>query len=310
MDSQSSPEDSLVLDSRPNAVETLLTHETLEILAQSIASFPAKERAIILLHKVNGRTQKETAVELNLPVRTVENIRSKASSAAKPISSGMASKSSSTDMKTPAQFPTDAITRGTLFDHARTQGLAQELTDRVVLVVKRQEKRRRTVRRSVGALLLIVGFSLWGVPYFRSTDTVITQVANRQTLALSDGSFADLNAQTQLRTDFRYGRRIVRLSTGEAFFTIVKDLENPFLVETPAGIIRVTGTRFNVRLLEGEQIEVTLLDGAVEVPQEMKECVEGVRAPIGALGASFAGRFIKLFAVMYQGFAVPSRVDP
>lgn len=168
-------------------------------------------------------------------------------------------------MKTPAQFPTDAITRGTLFDHARTQGLAQELTDRVVLAVKRQEKRRRTVRRSVGALILIVGFSLWGVPYFRSTDTVITQVANRQTLALSDGSFADLNAQTQLRTDFRYGRRIVRLSTGEAFFTIVKDLENPFLVETPAGIIRVTGTRFNVRLLEGEQIEVTLLDGAVEV---------------------------------------------
>lgn len=72
VDSQSSPEDSLVLDSRPNAVETLLTHETLEILAQSIASLPAKERAIILLHKVNGRTQKETAVELNLPVRTVE----------------------------------------------------------------------------------------------------------------------------------------------------------------------------------------------------------------------------------------------
>ncbi|HRJ46265.1 MAG TPA: RNA polymerase sigma factor [Opitutaceae bacterium] len=72
VDFQSSPDDSLVLDSRPNAVETLLTHETLEILAHSIACLPAKERAVILLHKVNGRTQKETAAELDLPVRTVE----------------------------------------------------------------------------------------------------------------------------------------------------------------------------------------------------------------------------------------------
>lgn len=72
VDLQSSPADSLVLDSRPNAIETLLTHETLDILAQSIASLPAKERAVILLHKVNGLTQRDTATELNLPVRTVE----------------------------------------------------------------------------------------------------------------------------------------------------------------------------------------------------------------------------------------------
>lgn len=168
-------------------------------------------------------------------------------------------------MKPPAQFPKDAATRATLFDHVRTQGLTQELADRVVLAVKKREAARRTVRRSIGALVVILGIGLWAVPYFRSTSMVVTQAANRQTLALSDGSFADLNAQTQLRMDFRYGRRTVRLTAGEAFFTVAKNPDHPFLVETPAGTVRVTGTRFNVRLYGEQQLEVTLLDGAVEL---------------------------------------------
>lgn len=72
VDSQSSPDDSLVLDSGPNAVEILLSRETVQLLAQAIANLPPKERAVILLHKVNGLTQKETSLRLDLPVRTVE----------------------------------------------------------------------------------------------------------------------------------------------------------------------------------------------------------------------------------------------
>lgn len=72
IDSRRSSEDILVPESRPTAVETLLTDELLQLLAQSIAQLPAKERAVILLHKVNGLSQKETAAALNLPVRTVE----------------------------------------------------------------------------------------------------------------------------------------------------------------------------------------------------------------------------------------------
>ncbi|MBL9215669.1 MAG: FecR domain-containing protein [Opitutaceae bacterium] len=160
-------------------------------------------------------------------------------------------------------LPPDAATRGTLFDRARSQGLAQALAERVAVAVRQQEKRRRKVRRGLGVAGLLIGLGVWAVPYFRSTDEILTQVANRQTVALRDGSHADLNAQTQLRTDFRYGRRMVRLTAGEAFFTVAKDTEHPFLVETPAGTVRVTGTRFNVRLLADRQVEVTLLDGAV-----------------------------------------------
>lgn len=161
------------------------------------------------------------------------------------------------------QFPADAASRVTLFDQARSQGLAQELTERVTHAVKQHDARKRNARRGIGLAALLIGFSVWAIPYYRSTGAISTKVANRQTLALEDGSSVDLNAQSQLRTDFRYNRRVVRLTAGEAFFTVAKDTKHPFLVETPAGTVRVTGTKFNVRLAETGVAEVTLLEGAV-----------------------------------------------
>lgn len=72
VDAERSADDSLVLDNRPNAVEILLTRETLQLLAQAIAQLPPKERAVILLHKVNGLAQREAAEKLNFSVRSVE----------------------------------------------------------------------------------------------------------------------------------------------------------------------------------------------------------------------------------------------
>lgn len=72
VDEQRSADELFVLDSRPNAVETLITREALQLLAQAIASLPPKERAVILLHKVGGLSQKEAAEKLQFPVRSVE----------------------------------------------------------------------------------------------------------------------------------------------------------------------------------------------------------------------------------------------
>lgn len=141
-----------------------------------------------------------------------------------------------------------------------------DLLEPVLLEIERQVKlkRRRRTRRTAAATVLFLALgAFWAVPYYRETDTLTTVAANRQTLALADGSTAELNARTSLRTDFRYGRRTVRLTQGEAFFTVAKDSAHPFLVETPAGTIRVTGTQFNVRLDPASAPEVTLLEGAV-----------------------------------------------
>lgn len=92
-----------------------------------------------------------------------------------------------------------------------------------------------------------------------------TAVAQRQALTLSDGSQIELNAHTTLRVDFDRAERRVRLARGRAFFTVAKDTDRPFIVETPAGSVRVTGTRFDVHTDTASPFEVTVLDGSVQV---------------------------------------------
>jgi transmembrane sensor len=131
-------------------------------------------------------------------------------------------------------------------------------------------------RRRPGWLPLAAGLAaalalsaVWLVPYFRDTQRVATVAAQRSTLSLPDGSRTELNAQTALFTDFRRGRRFVRLEKGEAFFSVAKDAAHPFSVETPGGTVRVTGTQFNVRLAPDGHPEVTLLEGAVEIQNSL-----------------------------------------
>lgn len=124
-------------------------------------------------------------------------------------------------------------------------------------------KMPRWLPLTVGFAAAVALAALWVVPYFRDTRTVATVAAQRSLLSLPDGSHADLNAQTALYTDFRHDRRFVRLEKGEAFFSIAKDAAHPFVVETPDGTVRVTGTAFNVRLVAGAVPEVTLIEGSV-----------------------------------------------
>ncbi|MDB6128392.1 MAG: fec operon regulator FecR [Verrucomicrobia bacterium] len=92
---------------------------------------------------------------------------------------------------------------------------------------------------------------------------VVTPVGHRQSLTLADGTRVDLNAQTNLRIDISGERRHVLLASGEAFFAVHKDPSRPFIVETPAGSVRVTGTQFSVRTETTSALEVTVLEGSV-----------------------------------------------
>ena len=147
-------------------------------------------------------------------------------------------------------------------DWARAAGKVDVIRQVLEAKLKRRRRRRQTAA-GAAATLIAIAVAVWAVPYIQKTDTVATDAAQRQTLALADGSVADLNARTSLHTDFRYGRRTVRLDRGEAFFSVAKDPAHPFLVETPEGTVRVTGTKFNVRLADASHIEVTLMEGSV-----------------------------------------------
>ena len=64
---------SLVLDASPDAAELLTAQERFDLLAQAVAALPDRCREVILLHKIEGLSQKEVAQRLGLSERTVEN---------------------------------------------------------------------------------------------------------------------------------------------------------------------------------------------------------------------------------------------
>lgn len=95
--------------------------------------------------------------------------------------------------------------------------------------------------------------------------SLATPLAQRETVTLDDGSVVDLNAHTNLVVEQDAHLRRVRLAGGQAFFQVTKDRSRPFIIETPAGAVRVTGTAFDVRTLSADQLEVTVREGTVQV---------------------------------------------
>lgn len=111
-----------------------------------------------------------------------------------------------------------------------------------------------------------VALTVWlARPSSQQTDTVATSVAQRKTLKLADGTVVELNARTSLLVDLSTGERHVRMADGEAFFTVAKDKSRPFIVETPAGSVRVTGTVFDVHAETAADLAVTVVEGSVQV---------------------------------------------
>lgn len=102
-------------------------------------------------------------------------------------------------------------------------------------------------------------------PSAPAVETLATSVAQRQSFTLSDGTRVELNAQTSLRIENTRDERRIRLASGEAFFSVSKDPARPFIVETPTGSVRVTGTVFNVRTDTVSELAVTVVAGSVQV---------------------------------------------
>lgn len=136
---------------------------------------------------------------------------------------------------------------------------------------------RRGGRRAggvlAGALALAVAslcFALLapqaGGPLPPQAPDYTTQIAELRDLVLEDGSRVTLGAASALDVVFTPAERRVVLSRGEAFFEVTKDTNRPFIVETPGAVVRVLGTRFDVRL-GSERVRVAVSEGKVEVLQ-------------------------------------------
>ncbi len=107
--------------------------------------------------------------------------------------------------------------------------------------------------------------AVWMVRPRERADTVATSVDQRRTFTLADGTRVELNANTSMVVENGRAERRVRLANGEAYFIVSKDKTRPFIVETPAGSVRVTGTIFNVRTETATELDVTVVEGSVQV---------------------------------------------
>ncbi|HHU00567.1 MAG: FecR domain-containing protein [Bacteroidota bacterium] len=86
-------------------------------------------------------------------------------------------------------------------------------------------------------------------------------------ISLSDGSKVTLNrgASLEVVQPFRGKERRVSLS-GEAWFEVAPDSKHPFIVGSGEFEVRVVGTQFNVRNVEGaETFNVEVLEGIVDL---------------------------------------------
>ena len=100
-----------------------------------------------------------------------------------------------------------------------------------------------------------------------SYNTITTPNGGQYQLVLADGTKVWLNAASSLRypTSFTGKDRTVEL-TGEAYFEVAKNKNQPFNVKSATQTVQVLGTHFNVNAYTDEKaVKTTLLEGSVKV---------------------------------------------
>lgn len=117
------------------------------------------------------------------------------------------------------------------------------------------------VTLAVAASLAFV-FTSPGKPASPS-NAVVREPGYRQ-LVLDDGTLAELNRGAALTVAFTEAERRVRLTRGEALFTVAKNPARPFIVEAGGVTVRAVGTAFNVRLSAAE-VDVLVTEGRVQL---------------------------------------------
>ena len=130
-----------------------------------------------------------------------------------------------------------------------------------------------------------------------------TALGEQRSVALEDGSVLHLNTQSSIRVTLDETRRHVELAAGEAFFDIARDSQRPFTVEAGSTVIRVVGTRFNVRRLD-DIATVTVVEGEVSlqpttaVGQAELTLLPGQQATMGKTAALVEPEAVKLEKVV------------
>ena len=149
-----------------------------------------------------------------------------------------------------------------------------------------EEARADSTPRVAGGLLALaasvvvaVVAAFVAIPSFRGADSLPpetvqapsdievfeTSVGERSTITLADGSVVSINTNSLVEVSFSTSERLVNLLRGQAYFEVKEDVSRPFVVQAGDQRVVALGTAFDVRFDQKDRVEVTLVEGRVEV---------------------------------------------
>ncbi|MBL7969745.1 MAG: DUF4974 domain-containing protein [Prolixibacteraceae bacterium] len=139
---------------------------------------------------------------------------------------------------------------------------------------KSNRQRRLWIRSSAAVAAVLVAGLVISILIPRSNNTIVgneqvfsVPLGSKSKVLLADGTEVNLNSGSELRYpgNFSSKKRVVQLS-GEGFFKVKSDKENPFVVQTSDFDVQVTGTEFNVcTYSENKVATATLAEGTIHL---------------------------------------------
>jgi transmembrane sensor len=128
---------------------------------------------------------------------------------------------------------------------------------------------RRVVWPAWTMVLAVAAAVVFALVLFRPPvdEAPATPVATAyRSRVLEDGSTIGLRGDSEVLVRYTPTERKVDLVRGEAFFTVAKNPDRPFIVHANGVDVRAVGTAFNVRM-EAARVEVLVTEGRVAVDQ-------------------------------------------
>jgi len=129
-----------------------------------------------------------------------------------------------------------------------------------ILALEQQINIRKT---GDGQVIYSAGISSEALVY----NTMNTPRAGKYTLTLADGTIATLDAESSITYPVAFGKKERRVKmTGQVYFQVVHNADQPFRVDVKDQMIEDLGTEFNINAYDDEAImKTTLIEGSARV---------------------------------------------
>lgn len=186
------------------------------------------------------------------------------------------------------QFRVDNLKTDSVSEGATSPSLTTEQTEIKTYSIGKKRNGHGLVfwgYSAAAAILLLVAL-VFMVEQFQFAETppageepsyqeISTVQGQRTNLRLSDGTKVVLNSSSSLRIPKNYGLETRTLYLkGEAFFEVIHDEQNPFIVVSHGTYTKDLGTQFNVSAYDSTTIEVAVKEGLVSMGKVEKGSIQ------------------------------------